>query len=210
MNAKPDLDALLAFLPCPTPAAWLARAEREPDLLLIDHANCEKKAAATALNLMFRYVRHTDLQEKLSRLAREELLHYEQVFALMRERNVTYLPLSASRYARELRELTRKRDPGQLVDLLIIGAFIEARSCERFLALTGHVDKTLARYYRYLLNSESRHFEDYLALARQYADGPIDERIRLFRQREQELIESADTEFRFHSGVPETTTTETA
>lgn len=202
MKADNDLDTLLAFLPCRTPEAWLVEATRQPDVLLVDHANCEKKAAATALNLMFRYVRYPDLQLKLSQLAREELLHYEQVLSLMQERQIPYLSLSAARYARELHQLVRKQDPEQLTDLLIVGALIEARSCERFLALIPYVDTALARYYRYLLNSESRHFEDYLALARLYAREDIEPRVMLMRAREKELIETLDTDFRFHSGVP--------
>ncbi len=88
------------------------------------------------------------------------------------------------------------------MDTLIIGALIEARSCERFAALAPHVDAELGRYYRYLLKSESRHFEDYLRLARLYADGPIDDRLAFFKDKERALIEEPDDTFRFHSGTP--------
>ena len=88
------------------------------------------------------------------------------------------------------------------MDLLVIGAVIEARSCERFAALAPHVDEELGRYYRFLLKSESRHFEDYLRLAQHYAGEDISGRVAAFVAREAELITSPDTEFRFHSGVP--------
>ncbi|WP_231880718.1 tRNA isopentenyl-2-thiomethyl-A-37 hydroxylase MiaE, partial [Alcanivorax sp. HI0083] len=108
------------------------------------------------------------------------------------------------RYAKGMRQHIRTSEPGRLVDTMIVGALIEARSCERFAALAPHVDAELGRYYRYLLKSESRHFEDYLKLAEQYAQGPITERVDFFKAVEQELIETPDDEFRFHSGTPGT------
>ena len=195
-------EGLLAFLHCPTPDAWVDWALDNPELLLIDHAHCEKKAASTALNLMFRYVDRPELLDNLSQLAREELLHFEQVVGLMRERGIRYDHLSPSRYAGALRAEVRTSEPQRLVDTLIVGALIEARSCERFAALAPHVDAELGRYYRYLLKSESRHFEDYLTLAEQYAGGPIGERVDFFKEVERELVESPDSEFRFHSGTP--------
>lgn len=198
-----DIAPLLEFLPCSTPPAWVDWALSNQDLLLIDHAHCEKKAASTALNLMFRYVDRAELLDTLSQLAREELLHFEQVLAIMRERGVRYGHLSPSRYAQGLRRHVRTAEPGRLVDILIVGALIEARSCERFAALAPHVDDELGRYYRYLLKSESRHFEDYLALARRYAETAIDARIEFFKEKEKALIQEPDTEFRFHSGTPD-------
>ena len=199
-----DISAIQQFLPCPTPVAWIDWALRHPDILLIDHAHCEKKAASTALNLMFRYVDRPELLDALSQLAREELLHFEQVLDIMRKRNVRYDHLSPSRYAAPLRKQMRYDEPGRLVDVLIIGALIEARSCERFAALAPHVDEELGRYYRFLLKSESRHFEDYLRLAELYAGEDISERVAFFSAKEKVLVESADSEFRFHSGVPAT------
>ena len=201
--AMHDISAIREFLPCATPQAWIDWALQHPDILLIDHAHCEKKAASTALNLMFRYVDRPELLDALSQLAREELLHFEQVLQIMRKRGVQYDHLSPSRYAAALRKHMRNEEPGKLVDVLIIGALIEARSCERFAALAPFVDKELGRYYRFLLKSESRHFEDYLRLAELYAGEDIAARVAEFVALERELIETPDTEFRFHSGVPE-------
>ena len=113
-----------AFLPCATPDAWVVTARR-PDqqaILLIDHANCEKKAAATALALMHRYTGNTGLLNKMSRLAREELRHFEQVVKLMTRRDICYRSLSASRYAQGLHKGVRRQEPGRLIDTLIVGA----------------------------------------------------------------------------------------
>ena len=204
-----SLSAIEAFLPCQTPAAWLQAACADLSTLLIDHANCEKKAAATAINLLYRYIERPQLIWRMSRLAREELRHFEQVTALMAQRGIAYSQLSSARYAGGLHKHIRTHEPARLVDTLIVGAFIEARSCERFARLApllDPVDAELAKFYRGLLASEGRHFAAYLKLAQQYAEecgeGPIDDRVAHFAAIERELIESADSEMRFHSGPP--------
>lgn len=196
------LQAIDEFLLCATPDAWVQQALQHPEILLIDHANCEKKAASTALNLMYRYVDNFELLNKMSRLAREELRHFEQVLAIMQKRRIAYSPVSASRYAAELRKPVRNSEPGKLVDTLIVGAIIEARSCERFARLAPHLDDELQKFYESLLKSEARHFQDYLTLAKKSADGQsIDERVTFFLELERDLVESPDGEFRFHSGI---------
>ena len=190
------------FLLCSTPDAWIERAKQELPILLIDHANCEKKAAGTALNLMFRYVDKLNLLSKMSKLAREELRHFEQVLGFLKKRQIEYIHVTPARYAQGLRQHARTAEPGRLVDTLIIGAIIEARSCERFARLAPHLDEQLGEFYVSLLKSESRHYRDYLTLAESYAEEDISERVALFLGVEAELIQSPDSEFRFHSGVP--------
>ncbi len=191
------------FLLCPTPDSWLEQAKRKENeaILLIDHANCEKKAAFTALNLIVRYTEFEDLQYKLSRLAREELRHFEQVAAIMKKRNVKYVFLEAAQYAQRLRKHLRKPDPERMIDILIIGAFIEARSCERFYRVAPYVDDELAKFYLSLLKSEGRHYQDYLKLAEKYSPEPIDERVAFFAEIEKQAILTPDNTFRFHSGA---------
>src|SRR3990167_6791777 len=108
---------------------------------------------------MYRYVDRPQLLHKMSRLAREELRHFEQVLAILQRRGITYTHLTSSRYAAELRQAVRTHEPGRLVDTLIVGAFIEARSCERFAKLAPHLDAELGDFYNTLLKSETRHFE---------------------------------------------------
>jgi tRNA 2-(methylsulfanyl)-N6-isopentenyladenosine37 hydroxylase len=201
---------VIGFLGCETPQAWLDTAVNNLDILMQDHANCEKKAASTAMNLMFRYNFFSDLQVRLAQLVREEMLHYEQVLELMKKRGQEWISLSAGRYAGGLRKEVRTYEPEALIDILVIGAFVEARSCERFYALAPCVDEELGRYYRYLLKSESRHYEDYLTLAVDVAKNyklknpqeTIQDRIDHIREVEKNLILSPDETFRFHSGVP--------
>lgn len=198
-----DVQPIIDFLGSETPAAWIECALQNQDILLVDHANCEKKAASTALNLMYRYVEFPQLLQKLSRLAREELRHFEQVHAIMRKRNIEYPQLNTSRYAGGLRDQVSKQEPMRLVDTLIVGAIIEARSCERFAALAPRLDDELNHFYTSLLKSESRHFMDYLALAKQVADeAQVARRTEELLRVENALIADPDPEFRFHSGVP--------
>ena len=204
------IQPVIAFLGCETPKTWLDVAKDNLEILMQDHANCEKKAASTAMNLMFRYNFYTDLQVKLAQLVREEMLHYEQVLELMQKRGQEWQSIGAGRYAGGLRKEVRTYEPEALIDIMVIGAFVEARSCERFYALAPLVDEELGRYYRYLLKSESRHFEDYLSLALDVAQSSklknpkedIQARIAHFREVEKNLILAPDELFRFHSGTP--------
>ncbi|GAA4872168.1 tRNA-(ms[2]io[6]A)-hydroxylase [Ferrimonas pelagia] len=235
------LSPVRQFVHCPTPASWLAEAPNQPAILLIDHANCELKAAQAAVRLLRRYSgdetdwlaamapcedvaygrcsvrrflanveryrlpqpgKRSALIDKLYLLVREELHHFRQVLEIMQRRGVAYDALPAGQYARDLRRACRTHEPACLVDQLIIGAYIEARSCERFAALIPLVDAELGQFYRSLLRSEARHFEDYLALAQGLSSEPVTERIRLIGQVEARLIERLDPLYRFHSGQP--------
>lgn len=194
-----------AFFDTKTPVAWVNEAsERLPELLL-DHANCELKAASTALGFIYRYPERSDLSQRMSRLAREELRHFEQVRKFMREMSIDFKRLSASRYAGTLRDAVRPEEPKRLLDMLTVGAIIEARSCERFAALVPKLPESLGRFYAGLLASEARHFEHYLALARKECDVPDDEfeaRLAELKTLEAKLITEPDPQFRFHSGPP--------
>ena len=201
MNTSLDIHD---FLACPTPAAWVEAALADQETLLIDHKNNEFKAASTAMALIAKYNQSLDLVNFMSRLAREELVHHEQVLRIMKRRRIEARPISASRYASGLRKQVRNHEPQKLVDTLVVGAFIEARSCERFEALVPHLDEELGKFYGGLLKSESRHFQGYLKLAYQYGEASDVERtVQRVRETERELIESPDEEFRFHSGVPQ-------
>ena len=142
-----------------------------------------------------------DLVNKMVLLIKEELHHFYQVLEIMAKYEIAYDHLSSSRYAKGLLQHCKQHEPDALVDKLICGAFIEARSCERFAKLAPHVDKTLADFYVSLLRSEARHFEDYLKLAQSISKTDIQAKIDYFAQVEAELINSNDSELRFHSGV---------
>jgi len=189
-----------------TPAGWTTHACAHPDVLLIDHANCEKKAASTALALMFAYAEDLELASNMSRLAREELRHYEQVAKLIVALKIVPQRLAPGRYAERLRRLVAKDEPRRELDLMICGAFIEARSCERFAALSRVIGVPLRGLFEGLHEAEARHYELYLRLAERAASRAgvqLDERIGIFAAREAELISEPDALFRFHSGPPQ-------
>lgn len=199
------LNPIHDFLLCKTPEEWVRAAIENQSILLIDHANCEKKAAATAMNLMYQYVEKPDLLIKMSQLAREELLHFQQVVEIMMDRGIAYTHLSASRYASSLRDYvsrTPSKTSNKLADTLIVGAIIEARSCERFARLIPFVDKALGKFYQGLLKSEARHYQDYLTLAELYCGTKADSRVNEILSLEKSLVIGADKDFRFHSGIP--------
>jgi tRNA-(ms[2]io[6]A)-hydroxylase len=196
---------IAAFFTTPTPDAWVSEAcERLPELLQ-DHANCELKAASTALGFIYRYPERTALSSCMSRLAREELRHFEQVRKWLDQMSVPFEQVSASRYAATLRRAVRQGEPQKLMDMLIVGAIIEARSCERFAVLAPHLPEKLGTFYAGLLASEARHFEHYLDFAKEecvVTEAVFDARLNELKEIEAGLIASPDPQFRFHSGVP--------
>lgn len=210
----PDISAVLGFLRCRSPGEWVRAAAADLDTLLLDHASLELKAAEQAQRLIRKYggsaaaatlpdAIRSSLIHRMSRLAREELRHFERVVGLIESRGTRFVMIPPSRYAAGLHAMAHGREPAALVDALIIGAVIEARSCERFYSLIeplAAVDAEVAGFYRTLLRSEARHFQDYLDLAREVTGAGFDQRLDEFLACDQELIESVDTTLRFHSG----------
>jgi tRNA-(ms[2]io[6]A)-hydroxylase len=192
-----------SILKAATPRAWVTAASADLPALLVDHSNCEKKAASTAMALIFAYPEDRALGVALSRLAREELKHFEQVERLMKKLDVPHVRMKPGRYASELRKLVRTHEPKRKLDLMIVHALIEARSCERFRLLSKHLPEDVRDLYAQLERSEARHFELYLQFAeREFDAAEIAERLEILSSREAELATSADEELRFHSGPP--------
>jgi tRNA-(ms[2]io[6]A)-hydroxylase len=191
-------------LAAPTSPAWIESALRELDEVLLDHAHCEKKAAGMAVQLLFRYPDHAFLLEPLSRLAREELAHFEEVLRELSRRGIGFRRQKPSAYAGRLRTAVRKdaqHPRGHLVDTLICCALIEARSCERFQILAKAVsDPRLAAFYRGLLAAEARHHRVYLDLAAELAPREeLRERLDELARHEAAVLEESSREPRMHS-----------
>ncbi len=143
-----------------------------------------------------------DLIDKMVMLIREELHHFYQVLEMMEEYGIEYENINSSRYAKGLLRHVKTHEPDALIDKLICGAYIEARSCERFAKIAPYLDNKLADFYISLLRSEARHYQDYLSLAEQIAGKDISQRVVYFGEIEAQLISSEDHDFKFHSGVP--------
>jgi len=196
---------VINMLLVPTPTAWVDEAVVRWQELLVDHANCEKKAASTALALMFAYPEDKRLCMALSRLAREELRHFEQVTRMMSALDVPFSRQKPGRYAAGLRTELRTQEPHRKLDLLLAGALIEARSCERFRLLAPRLPAPLGAFYAQLEASEARHFELYLnfaAAGEHAASDDWQQRLKVIAAREAELVTTPDEQFRFHSGPP--------
>jgi tRNA-(ms[2]io[6]A)-hydroxylase len=171
-----------------TPNDWLSQVRENLDEILIDHAHCEKKAAGTAMNLLFAYVDNEALSRAMTEIVNEELDHFHQVLDLLRRRGVRFRRIKPGPYGRQLNDLVSKQEPQRAVDRLLVAALIEARSCERFSLLRDHLpDRELAEFYGGLFESEARHHSTYVRLARMFADQ---------RQVEQRLEELAAAEAR--------------
>jgi tRNA 2-(methylsulfanyl)-N6-isopentenyladenosine37 hydroxylase len=198
------------ILAAATDPAWVEAAVRDWQVLLLDHANCEKKAASTALALLFAYPEDRTLTGRLSRLAREELRHFEQVERMLARLGVAAQRLSPGRYASELRRCISTAEPQRKLDLMLCGALIEARSCERFELLAARLQAPLAEFYGGLAEAERRHAGLYLQLAEEIAaqlHGEESGRVcaqglQRLAAREAELATGPDEQFRFHSGTP--------
>jgi tRNA-(ms[2]io[6]A)-hydroxylase len=192
----------LSILAAPSSAAWVEAACAGWRELLIDHANCEKKAASSALALIFAYPEDLALTRALSQLAREELRHFEQVSQLMQRLEVPFQRQKPARYAAGLRAALRSHEPARKLDLLLCGALIEARSCERFALLAPRLADPLGTFYATLQRCEARHFELYLRLARTIAgvEGLWQSSLVQLAAVEAQLITAPDEVLRFHSG----------
>jgi tRNA-(ms[2]io[6]A)-hydroxylase len=157
--------ARVKWLAAPSSASWLDQACARPDLVLIDHAHCERKAAGVALQLMFRYPSDEGLGALLSPLAREELEHFELVLQLLQRRAIPLRPLPAPGYGATLTAAVRKGELERRLDSFLVAGLIEARSHERMALLAAHSpDEELRALYGELLASEARHFGLYWCL----------------------------------------------
>jgi tRNA-(ms[2]io[6]A)-hydroxylase len=188
-------------LKTPTPARWLAQVDEHLSEVLIDHAHCEKKAAATAMNLIFAYVEDVPLVVALGQIVEEELLHFRQVLELLQRRGIPFCRLKPAAYGQQLHDLIRKQEPGRAIDRFLIAGLIEARSCERFDLLRSHIrERELADFYGSLFESEARHHATYVQFARQFGDAAeVQQRLSELAAAEAEIIERGNPLPRMHS-----------
>ena len=184
-----------------TPPEWVARIEPHMDEVLVDHAHCEKKAAGTAMNMIFSYVEHPQFVVPLTEVVEEELLHFRQVIELITARGGKLVGQPQSSYGRRLGALIRTAEPHKVVDRCCVAALIEARSCERFTLLRDHLgDRHLADFYGTLLESEARHHALYLRLAEHFADkGDIWSRLEHLAGEEAAIVADGDPIPRLHA-----------
>ncbi len=180
---------------------WLHQVDENLADILIDHAHCEKKAAACAMNLIMAYVDHPELVDELVTIVNEELDHFQQVLALLDKRNIKFGRQQAGGYGRQLNDLVRKFEPFRAIDRFLVASLIEARSCERFALLRDHVaDKELAEFYGSLFESEARHHTTYVRMAKVFgSEEQVKERLEELSALEAEIVYRGDALPRMHS-----------
>ena len=191
------------ILSCHTPDSWVVCALENIDVLLNDHAICEKKAALAAISLLSGYPYYKDILDNMSKLAREELMHFDMVIKVMKKMDIPYKSLKPSNYATILHKHVAKHDPNRLLDLLMVAAFIEARSYERFITLIPRLPVSLSKFYQKFAYAEYRHYQLYITIASGiFLKEKVNQAILFWQKIEQQAICSHDSTFRFHSGIP--------
>ncbi len=185
-----------------TDPAFVDRFEANLEEMLLDHAHCEKKAASTALNLIFRYPEYADVVDEMGPIVEEEIQHFQQVLQVMRARGWEYRRLTPSQYAGRLAKHVRPGDGLEsYVDRMLMCALIEARSCERFKLLGAALhDADLAAFYRSLFESEARHYMTYVRLAAARAgEAPVRERLAELAAEEAKICAIGEPAARLHA-----------
>lgn len=188
-------------LAAPTDPEWFDRIEPHLDTILIDHTHLEKRAASTALSMIFRYTGREALPQTLSGIVREEMEHFEQMLDVLASRGVELARLDPAPYAKKLVKNIRTHEPETLLDKLLVAGLIEARSCERFKILAERLDdRDLADYYGELFESEARHYTVYTDLARRYfPQETVKARLQEMAQAELEALQASRGMARLHS-----------
>jgi tRNA 2-(methylsulfanyl)-N6-isopentenyladenosine37 hydroxylase len=177
-------------LAVPTPAAWLEVVLADFDAFLLDHAACERKASATGMSFVVRYPDRRELLKPMIAFAREELEHFEQVYAIIEARGLTLGPDSKDPYVEQLGRWVRTGRDERLLDRLVMGGVVEARGCERFgMVAAGLPEGELQAFYAELTRSEARHVGLFHRLARRlFSAAEVDARVRDLLAFEGEVI----------------------
>ncbi|MGF1571392.1 MAG: tRNA-(ms[2]io[6]A)-hydroxylase [Nodosilinea sp.] len=193
--------ATIKFLQTPTALGWVEQALANLDVILLDHAQCERKAAGVALSLINRYPSDRDLVTVLTAIAQEELTHFAQVNQWLDRRGIPLGPLPPPPYGAKLREQVRGNEPHRQLDLLLVSALIEARSHERLGLLAQHCgEPPLAQFYRSLMASEARHYGAYWVLAQgRFPAQVMAHRLEQLAAVESNILASRHSEPRIHS-----------
>lgn len=180
---------------------WLTQVDESLAEILVDHAHCEYKAAANAMSIMGAYIENEEICREMTEIIEEELEHFYLVLALLKRRGIEFKNQQAGHYGRELNSLVRPRGSERAVDRMLVASLIEARSCERFSLLAGHVqDEELKVFYRSLFESEARHHTTYVRMAKHFApDAVVKQRLQELSALESEIIAKGNPLPRMHS-----------
>jgi tRNA-(ms[2]io[6]A)-hydroxylase len=174
-----------------TNPAWIDVAAANMIPLMIDHAHCEKKAAANAMNMILRYSDRDALVREMITVMEEELAHFKLMVSELAARGVSIGKDAGNSYAQQLSQHIRKPEPHRFLDSLIVDGFIEARSCERFtlLAQCDAIPEDVRGIYFSLMASEEGHYESFTNLANLYFPRDVvEQRVQEFGVLEADIV----------------------
>lgn len=185
----------------PTRPQWFASVADHLDLILIDHAHLEKRAASTALSMIFHYTGMDGVPRQLADVVQEEMEHFTRMLDILDERGVELIRLNPAPYAGKLVKQIRSQEPQRFLDRMLVAALIEARSCERFSVLAANVeDPALASFYEELFEAEARHYTLYTGLARlHFPEEVVKERLQELAHQEVIALKAGQDLPRLHS-----------
>jgi len=158
-------------LQLPTDPRWADLAGMSLEDILTDHAYCEQKAALSCISLIQKNPEKEKLVTELAPIVTEEWGHFRLVLQELRKRNLSLGKQRRDEYVNKLLTFQQKggNEEGRFLDLLLIMALIEARSCERFKRLSEGLDDTYMRnFYRRFMESEAGHYTLFIDLAETY------------------------------------------
>ncbi len=179
-------------LKCETNPGWIQSALNNLESVLIDHAHCEKKAAATGLSLLSTYPEKMEINMKMADLVEEEIDHYRSVLKFIEKRNIQFTRDTGDPYVKELLTHLHNNEPERLLDRLLTAGIIEARSCERLQLLAENIsDPELKSFYQALSSSEAGHYVTFIKLAKLYfPEEKVNRRLDELTNIEREIVVS--------------------
>ncbi len=179
----------------PSRPEWVAAVMNDFDAFLQDHADCERKAPATAMSLVAKYPDRTEIIPELIETAIEELDHFRQVYDIMQERGVSLLhSIPEDPYIKSLLKIMHNGIEERFLDRLLIASVVETRGAERFrLVAEAQEDEAMRRFYKMLWTSEAKHGNIYVKMALHYFDEQIVyDRLQWWTEQEGRIIDSLE------------------
>lgn len=185
-----------------TPVAWARQALEKPNLLLLDHLQCEMKATSTALSLISKNPDRAELVEPMLQVAQEELSHYQLIHQLVNRRGYRPEPIMPSPYMTIMLKRASLGPHKPFLDKLLIAGLVEARSCERFRLLSEtSEDPELKKLFDDLVGPEAQHFNLYVDLAKKFfPEKEVQKRFEALSDLESSVLSEIEPSSALHSG----------
>ncbi|MEM9918798.1 MAG: tRNA-(ms[2]io[6]A)-hydroxylase [Bacteroidota bacterium] len=180
---------------------WIDTVMADFNSFLQDHADCERKASATAMSLVAKYPDRTEIIPELIDTAVEELEHFQQVYAVMAKRGIQLAhSIPGDPYIKGLIKKMHSGIEERFLDRLLIGSVVETRGAERFKMVANALeDEELKRFYKMLWTSEAKHGHIYVKMALHYFDeSKVYDRLNWWNEQEGEILNGLEVRAALH------------